>query len=69
MKTRSALETRTVSELKNAIANGKLGDGVTRMSIKARYFNEMDAMGFGFVQTADAWADVVDIADLEMEAA
>lgn len=69
MKTRSELEMKTVAELKAAIVDGKIGDGITRMRIKARYFEAMDAMGFGFVQTADAWSDVVDVADLEVEAA
>lgn len=67
--TRNELEVRTVASLKNLLVMPRKKMALSLAALEARYGREMGKMGYtdGLV-IYRAWHDVLDIAELELEA-
>lgn len=70
LTTRHALEMKTVSTLKKIFVLPRKKQSITFNNTRATFYREMDKMGYadgGVIYRA--WHDVIDIAELELEAA
>lgn len=67
--TRNELELKTVSTLTNLLAMPRKKMALSLIALEARYGREMEAMGYTDLNMIyRAWRDVIDIAELELEA-
>lgn len=68
--TRNELELKTVATLKNLLVMPRKKMALSLMALEAHYTREMDKMGYkDGMMIYRAWHDVLDIAELELEAA
>ena len=66
---RNEIELKMVSTMKKVLAQPRKKGAFALEANRAKYFAAMDKMGFDGMQAYHGWHDVLDIAQLELEAA
>lgn len=68
--TRNELELKTVATLKKLLTKPRKKMALPLLALEARYGKEMEKLGYADPdQVYRAWRDVLDVAELELEAA